>query len=289
MVQLRIFVAAAMFVIVGAVPTASAEPSPSTGAVLHNVHQRAVFVAGVEEQVRPRVPAPFKLVRDPLGRPVLIIVAARAERYAVGDGEGVPTTFMFFAAIIESPDGSGCLSKSPVIGQLKPDVLPFCHLYNFYAAYNNRAIVDGVRALVPDYPIYYAPTHVYREQALDLTQLASSFHFRAGPGTEGPGTPAPFTMDGVTSEGRLEAPASLSPSTFTFWFPGPSGTIVGFRFEDRSIALGQMHAAVRAAPGSDMAALVGGPAPTTIVALANRYTADATFIPPRQPTTETIG
>jgi hypothetical protein len=58
--------------------------------------------------------------------------------------------------------------------------------------------------------------------------------------------------------------------TFSFWFPGASGT-VGGRFEVDDFAIGEMDATLRAAPGSEMAKLLGTETPTPIAGLANRY------------------
>ena len=194
-----ILAALAMTAAGGAVSSAHATSAAAPRLVLEDVHQRAVFVPGVEKLVRQQVPAQFKLVHDPLGRSLLAVVAARAARYAVGDEQGAPTTFWFFVAVIESPDGSGCLSRAPLVGELKPDVLPFCNSYGFYAAYDNLAVVQTIRAQIPGIPVYDVPNHVYRQETFDLS-LGPPFDFQAGPGTEGPRTPSPFTLDGIARE-----------------------------------------------------------------------------------------
>jgi hypothetical protein len=146
----RILAALAIAALGVAIPPTSARSSAPPTAILEDCRERAVLVPGVEERVRHRVPAQFELVRDPLGRPLLAVVGSRCERYTVGHTTR-PTTFTFFVAIIESPDGGGCGSRWPVVGGVKPDLVPLCNFYNFFAAYDNRAVVKAYRALIPGF------------------------------------------------------------------------------------------------------------------------------------------
>jgi hypothetical protein len=223
----------------------------------------------MEELVRQRVPEEFELVRDPLGRPLLAVVGSRCERYTVG-GTTRPTTFTFFVAIIESPDGGGCGSRWPVVGGVKLDLVPLCNFYGLFAAYDNPAVVEGIRSLVRDFPVYYARNLVFEAGDRDPIRLGAPFRFRAGPAT-----PSPFELDAIVREGPVEGPMTIS-----FWFTGSSGTVAG-RFEIDDFATGQMDATLRAVPGSEMAELLGTETPTPIAGVASRYHhAEATFLPP---------
>lgn len=246
-------------------PGAAASTSSSPVAILEDCRERAVLVPGVEKLVRRRVPAQFELVRDPLGRPLLAVVGSRCKRYSItGLIKPKPTTFTFFVAVIESPDGEGCLSRWPLLGDVKPDLLPLCNFYNFFAAYNNRALAktyrETFRALGVNFPVYYVRNLVFREGAFDPASLGAPWHFRAGGRT-----PSPFELDAIVREGPLAGPGTIS-----FWSPGPSG-LVGGRFEVDDFTPGQMDVTLHAAPGSGMAELFGTAMPTPIAGLANHY------------------
>ena len=218
-----------------------------------------VLVPGVEERVRERVPARFELVRDPLGRPLLLAIAERCGRYTVG-GATKPTTSAWFVAVIESPDGAGCLSRWPVVGALTPDLVPACNLYFLSGAYDNRAAVRTYRALFPGIAIRYVPDLSLETGDLDLTRLGAPLRFRAGPPT-----PSPFELGGVFREQALVR----GPATFSI-YTDSSGT-AGARLEIDDLALGQMDATLRAAPGSEMAYLLGSETPTPIAAFFDRF------------------
>jgi hypothetical protein len=231
-------------------PPVSANSSAAPAAVLEDCRERYVFAPGEERRVRERVPAQYELVRDAFGRPLLYVSAIRCERYSVNDTTQ-PTTVAAFAAIIESPDGSGCASRWLLLGDVKPDARPYCNLYLFFSAYDNPAVVEWGRSLVPDLPVHHVPDLAYHQGDLDLTSLGARFHFRAGPPT-----PSPFELDAIVRERPVEAPI-----TATFWFNGSSGT-VRFRFESDNLAFGWADGTLRPAPGSEMAELFGGESPT---------------------------
>jgi hypothetical protein len=232
-----------------AIPSVSANTSAAPRAVLEECRERYVFVPGEEEQILERVPDRYELVRNAFGRPLLYVSAIRCERYTV-DGTTEPTTVAAFAAIIESPDGGGCASRWPVVGDVKPDARPYCNLYLLFAAYDNPAVVTWGRAGVPDLPVLHVPDLEYRQRDLDLSRLGAPFHFRAGwP------TPSPFELDAIVRERPVEAPITAS-----FWFTGSSGT-VRFRFESDNLAFGEADGTVRPAPGSEMAEMFGTETP----------------------------
>jgi hypothetical protein len=266
---LLILAPAAIAAVAAATPLASASSSSSSVAVLEDCRVRVALVPGVEGRVRERVPAQFELVRDPLRRPLMAVAGARCERWTVNNTTR-PTTFGFFAAIIESPDGGGCLSRWPVLGGVKPDLLPLCNFYALFGAFDNREAVKGFRSVVPDFPVYYVRALVFEQGDLDPTRLGAPFRFRAGRRT-----PSPFELDAIVRELALAGPATLS-----FWFSGSMGTAT-FREQIDDFAPGQMDATLRAAPGSEMADLLGTETPKPIAGLAVRYHHnEATLLPP---------
>lgn len=253
----------------GAIPLASARSPAPPIAILEDCRPRAVLAPGVEELVRQKVPAQFELVRDPLGRPLLAVVASKCERFTVGDTTR-PTTYALFMAVIESPDGAGCLSQWPVVGSVKADLVPLCNFYLLFTTFDNRAMVKEIRSLVPDAPIRYVTGNVYGQDGFDLTRLGAPFRFHAGRRT-----PSPFTLSAVVREGAGEGPA-----TFFLWFTGSSGT-VRFREDFADLTIGQLDATLRAAPGSEMAELLGTETSMPIAGLATHFHHDELrFLPP---------
>lgn len=250
-------------------PATAKSPAPPRSVVLEDCRERAVVVPGVEDLVRQRVPAEFGLVRDPLGRPLLAVVGSRCERYTIDD---IPrqTTFAFFVALIESVEGSGCLSQAPLIGEVKADLVPLCNFYVFFAAYNRRAVVRAYRAVFPGAPFHYVRKLRFDAGRFDVASLGAPFHFRAGART-----PSPFTLDATVREGPVGGPLS-----YAFWMSVSTGT-AGGRFDVADFAPGQMDATLRAAPGSEMAKLLGTETRTPLLGLANRYGhAEASYLGP---------
>lgn len=241
-----------------AIPPASANSSAAPISVIEDCFDGNVLLPGVEERVRERVPARFELVRDPLGQPLLLVIAERCERYTVG-GTTKPTTSAWFVAIIESPDGAGCLSRWPVLGALKPDLVPVCNLYFLSGAYDNRAAVRTYRSLFPGIAIRYVPRLFFRAGDLELTRLGAPLRFRAGPPT-----PSPFRLDGVFREQPLAGPTTFSIYT-------DSSGSAGARLEVDQFALGQMDAKFQVARGSEMAYLVGSTTPPPIAGFVDRF------------------
>jgi hypothetical protein len=97
-------------------------------------------------------------------------------------------------AIIESPDGSGCLARWPVLGGAKPDLLPLCNLYSFFNANDNLGVVEALRAVFPGSPVPYVRDLVFEEGEFDLTRLGAPFRFRAITSARAARPPAPGFM-----------------------------------------------------------------------------------------------
>ena len=269
MKHLLLILAAMAIAACAVVSPASASSSGPQIAVAEDCRDAVAVVPGVEERVRRRVPAQFELVRDPLGRPLLFVIASRCVRYTAGSTTG-PNTEGYYMAVIKSPDGGGCMSRWPVVGGVKPDLLPLCNFYFLSGAFDNPDAVRAYRERFPGVALRYVRDLALETDKLDLTRLGAPLHFRAGPPT-----PSPFELDAVTRENPVARPA-----TFAFWTTSSSG-IVGARLEFDQLALGQMDATVRAAPESEMAKLLGTETPTPISGFVARYPRTVvTFIPP---------
>ncbi len=254
----------------GLTPASATEPGQRI-ATLEDCHPRAVIVPGVDDVVRQKVPAQFELVRDPVGRPLLAVVASRCERFAV-ENTSRRSTYALFMAVIESPDGAGCLMQWPLVRSVKPDVVPLCNFYLLFATFDNRAMVKRVRALVPDAPIRYVTRSVYSQHAVELARVGAHFEFRAGPRTS-----SRFTLSGEVREGTAPTAA-----TFFLWFASASGT-VRFREDFADLTIGQMDATLRPAPNSEMAQLLGTHTPMAIAGLAFRFHHDELRFLPSEP------
>ncbi len=241
--------------------TASPASATSSGpiAVVDDCLDAVVLLPGVEKRVRERVPSRFELVRDPIGRPLLFAFASRCHYTVNGRTTQASTISGYFVALIQSPDGTGCMSRWPIVGTLKPDLLPVCNFYFLSGAWNDPTIVSTYRAFSPDIAISYVPDLVFEQGRFDLLRLGAPLRFRAGAPT-----PSPFELDAVVREQPV-----ASQATFSF-YTGSLGT-VGARLEIDGLALGQMDAKLRVAPGSEIATLLGTATPTPIAGLVGRY------------------
>lgn len=232
--------------VASAIPPGLAGTSSSDRAILEQCRERFVVVAGEED---PTLPQGYEPVRDASGGPLLFVSTLRCERYTV-NGITRPTTIALFTAIIESPDGGGCASRWPLVGDVKGDALPYCNSHVLFAAYDNPAVVDWLRAGTPDLPVHYVEGLVYEQEDLDPASLGAPFHFEAPPPT-----PSPFEMDAIVRERPVEGPI-----TQTFWATSAAGT-VRLRFESDDLAFGEADGTLRAAPGSEMARMFGTETP----------------------------
>lgn len=230
-------------------PTDDVSASAVDPAVLEDCRERFVIVPADEEAVRERVPQGFDLGRDRSGRPLVYVGMGSCERYTV-NGVTRPTTWAAFMATIASPDGRGCMSRWPVVGGVKGDLVS-CNLYPLFVAYDNPVAVAWGRQAAPDGPGVFAPDHVFDQQPLSLLTLGAPFRFEAGPST-----PSPFTLDLV-----VRARPARHPWSAAFWSVGPSGTTV-FRFASDTVSTGEARGTVRVEPDSEMAEILGTDEPT---------------------------
>jgi len=247
--------------LVSPAPVIARQPA-ANHAALDECRERFVIVPGDDQAVGARVPAKYELARDAAGNPLLYVGAIRCERYTAR-GTTAPTTAAAFAAMIKSPDGVGCASQWPVVGDVKGDALS-CNLYVLFAAYDNPMVVSWLRAGTPDLPVHHVEALRFLEDDLDAAGLSTGLRFHAGRPS-----PSPFDMDAVVRARPVE-----TPFTATFWAETTSGT-VRIRFQSGDVALGHAEGTLRVAPGSEMARLLGsatatGAAPFALIA-GNRW------------------
>lgn len=266
---------ASLAVLVPAPAGVLADTASHQRALLEGCRERFVIAPGDEEAVRARVPAKYDLARDATGRPLLYVSAIACERYTAR-GTTAPTVGAAFAAMIKSPDGIGCASRWPVVGDLKGDALS-CNLYVLFAAYDNPTVVAWLRSGTPDLPVHHVEDLTWQEDDIDLAGITAGLRFNAGwP------TPSPFDMKAAVRARPVE-----TPFTATFWAETKAGT-VRMRFESNDLALGQADGTLRVAPGTEMAQLLGtetatGASPFTLIA-GNRWRAGSltkAVLPPR--------
>ena len=234
---------------------------------LEDCVERQAFAHGDESAVRARLPERYEPVRDPAGPPVVFARAIRCRRVAVGPATST-TTLASFGVVIESPDGSGCLSSTPGVGGAKGDVPPACNWYLLFWVTDNRRLVRWLLKDRRHLPVRYVRSFVWREGAFAPLRAGAPFRF-AAPAP----TPSPFALSAVARE----RPAELALSA-AYWADTPEGT-VRVTFSSPAVRLGEASGTVRAAPGSEMAALLGATmksyAPGWSLFAANRWAAGA--------------
>lgn len=214
-------------------------------AVLENCRERFFVGAGDEDVVRSLVPPQYELVRNASGAPLIRVAGQRCERYSV-DGTTRSTTASFFAAFIESPDGKGCESNTPVVGEVKGDALPLCNNYILFWALDNPDVVRWGRRAVPGLPVSYVKDLSFVESDSGSPGSGATFRFEGEPPV-----PSPFVMDGIVRERPFEGPL-----TVVFWWDGSEGT-VKLTFQTEDIAFGGADLTLRPRAGSQMAKAFG--------------------------------
>jgi hypothetical protein len=238
-----------VLLVIASVAQSAAVTASGGSASLEGCRERFVIAPGDEKGIRARVPAEFELARDAAGSPLLYVTAIRCDRYVLG-GRSAPTAAAAFAAMIKSPDGIGCASRWPIVGDIKGDALS-CNLYVLFAAYDTPDVVSWLRAGTPDLPVHHVRDLKFREGDFDVARLGAALQFHAGRPT-----PSPFEMSAIVRERLVQ-----TPFTATFWAKAAAG-IVRIRFESLDLSLGEAQGTLRAAPGSEMARLLGTETPT---------------------------
>jgi hypothetical protein len=196
--------------------------------------------------VRATVPPAYDLLTGPDGRPLLFLNALACRAVAM-DGEIRPLTASLVAAVVRSPDGQGCATRVPVLGQLAGDALPVCNLYVLREIFDDARVLDRYRAGAPDYPVSHVPELRIDDRAV-LGPLRA-FTLRS------PG----LTWSGMT----LDAPSPPVPFHVPLWWEPDAArphAVVSVDFE----RLGTWTGRIDAAPGSEWWTWFGGPTLTPL-------------------------
>jgi hypothetical protein len=224
-------------------PAQAGTPSFSVG---NDCLEHQAYVAGDEAVVDARLPDRYRPVRDPSsGRPVVFARALRCERMTI-DARTAAATVASFGVVVESPDGRGCASAAPGLGEVKEDMPPICNWYVLSWLADDRRVVDWLRDGTPGFPAVYVPGLVFEAGAFDTARGGAPFHF----GTPA-AAPSPFTIDDVARErpGELHVRGG-------YWADTAEGTVKLALYTD-DLTGGDATGVVRATPGSELAALLG--------------------------------
>ena len=112
-----------------ALAVAPAQAAQPTVMSTQSCDEHEAVVDGDPAAVAARLPAGFTPVTDLDGSPLIVAHAIRCDRVELGEHAG-PATFANIGILVQSPDGVGCASGAPVIGQIKGDIPPACNWYS---------------------------------------------------------------------------------------------------------------------------------------------------------------
>jgi hypothetical protein len=241
----RLFLAgvAALAALVGSTP---AHARPASFSVGNGCLEHQAFVAGDAAAVDARLPDSYRPVRDgSSGRPVVFARALRCEGMTI-EGRSAPATVASFGVMVESPDGRGCSSAAPGLGEVREDMPPICNWYVLSWLADDRRIVDWLRDGTPGFPAVHVPGLVFEAGGFDAARGGAPFHFDTTAAA-----PSPFTIDDVARE----RPGELSVRG-GYWADTPQGTVKLALSTDK-LTGGDAAGVVRAAPGSELAMLMG--------------------------------
>ena len=208
-------------------------------------------MAGDEAAIRTRVPARFGLYRDPLsGKPLVNVRVAKCRHLAV-NGSAALGTIAVLGVLIESPDGTGCTSRAPVVPvqAVAGNVPPFswCNYFVIFIASDNRHFVEWLRQDTPEFPAHYVSEFLWQDgEPVLATMPYRPFQFEAAAAT-----PSPFEIDAFfTRELVGDIPVSAS-----FWAPTRRGVV---KVNPRvNASYGDLQGTLRTQPGTEIAELLG--------------------------------
>jgi hypothetical protein len=228
--------------------TASAATVPAA-ATAAGCHERFLLGTGDPAQVRARVPARYQLQTGLTGRPLVIVKAIRCAR-AVFGGLARTENEVSIAAVIQSPDGSGCLSPLPVIGALKGDLLPLCDFYALSTFTDNPDAVGYFRGGgVETFPAHLVPSIGYVEGPFDLLALGAHLRVRAPE---------------VAIDGTYRTIPSDLPIQVGIWWDGAHGP-VRYTFAVRLTEVGVFDGTATATPDTETSSILGAPTLTPLI------------------------
>ena len=224
-----------MVMLLSAAAPASAAPSYTTG---EGCTEHQAFVEGDDAAVAERLPDGYEPIRTSSGAPLIFARAIRCETIAAG-AEGFPAVQANYGVVVESPDGLGCLSAAPVVGPLQGDALPICNWYTLAWLANDRRAVDWLKTGASSFPAFYVP-----DMSFELAD-GGEFHFEAA-------GPSPFVIDAVNGDASPGEKAVRGG----YWADTEQGT-VKLVASSNELTSGGAEGVVAAAPGSELAALIG--------------------------------
>lgn len=223
------------------IAVAPAGAAASSVAVAERCDEHESFVAGDEAAVAARLPDAYTPVRDrSTDQPLLFVRAIRCSAVTT-DGRSGPATMVIYGMVVETPDGTGCASAVPVLGTVKPDFPPACNLYPVAWLADRPAVVRWLRDDFAGFPARRSRALKFELGSFDPAVGGAPFRFRA------PG----FGIDAV---GR-ERPRAIAIRR-AYWVDTPRDTLrLGFASDD--LVAGDARGTVSAAPGSELAGLMG--------------------------------
>jgi hypothetical protein len=223
---------------------ASADAATSSFIAADGCVEHQAFVDGDGAAVAARLPKSYTPVPDSqTGRPLLFARAEHCQQVTL-NGRTAPATIASFGVVVESPDGKGCASGAPGVGSVTGDVPPLCNWYTLFWLANDRRLVNWLHHGTPGFPAVYVPHLVFELGAFDPARGGAPFHFQAP-------APFPFSIDDIGRERPGEIPVRGG-----YWVDTPPGT-VKLAFSTDGLTSGDATGAVHAAPGSEMASLLG--------------------------------
>src|SRR3954452_3365365 len=224
--------------------TVTAQPAPTGFVATSDCAEHQAFVEGDDGAVAARLPKRYTALRDPgTGHPLIFVRALRCADVA-GDGRNGPVKMASYGIVLESPDGSGCASGAPAAGQAKGDVPPVCNWYVLAWLADSPRIADWLRRGTRTFPAFDVSRIVFDLGDADAAQGGAPLHVEAP-------APGDFTMDEI---GRAR-PGALAVRG-SYYNDTPDGT-VRVRFSTGDLTSGDATGTVRAAPGSELAKLMG--------------------------------
>ncbi|HEV2812404.1 MAG TPA: hypothetical protein VGW10_04050, partial [Solirubrobacteraceae bacterium] len=217
---------AALAAAVAMLALAPAGAQASSFAMAEDCAEHESFVHGDEAAVAARLPARYTVVRES-GKPLVYARAVRCARFTIGD-RTAPATIATYGIVVESQDGRGCASGSPA-GAVKGDFPPACNLYALAWLSDDAHVAR------------WLPFRAVHAPGLKFGLDGGTFAFRA----------QDWSIDATGSErpGEIAIRRAYRAAT-------PRGTAT-LHFTSETLVAGEAKGTVSAAPGSELARLMG--------------------------------
>lgn len=172
----RLITALLLAIAVATAAPATAAAGPGSYALGTDCVEQQAFVEGDPETVAARLPASYTPARTPSGAPVLFARALRCEALGLRARRAAPTIIASYGVLIESPDGMGCGSGSPV-GALKGDVPPVCNWYVIALFTDRRPVVRWLQDGTEGFPVSHSRSMRFAVEDVDPAAGGAPFAF----------------------------------------------------------------------------------------------------------------